>query len=47
MPGALRVRLLRIENNVPEPGPYTGEERQSDRLRADVAGLLGYTQRVV
>lgn len=38
MPGAIRVRLLRTESNVPEPGPYTGEER----LRADVAGLLGF-----
>ena len=38
VPGAIRVRLLRTESNVPEPGPYTGEER----LRADVAGLLGF-----
>ena len=38
MPGAIRVRLLRTESNVPEPGPYIGEER----LRADVAGLLGF-----
>ena len=44
VPGALRARLLRTESYLPEPGPYTGEERWLDRLRSDLVSLLGFQE---